>query len=101
MVAVLRRKKLLLGCELTVNLLNIENSPFGARHRVEIRRQVGEGHEGLALRKRDGGPIRRQPQQPGGGQSPSRRLPATDVFRHGSPPGDDRSSGLRKFYILW
>src|SRR5579864_9464450 len=87
MAVVLCGEELILRGERTVDLPDIESSPVGGRCRVEVRRQVGKGHESLALRERRDGPVRRQPEQARRGQSSSQSLSTGDVFRHASPPG--------------
>ena len=92
MAEVLRREELILRSERTVDLSYIESSPFRTRCRIEVRRQVGEGYDGFALRERRDGPVRHQRQQARRRQSSSHSLSTGDVFRHASPPG--RSQGI-------
>src|ERR1700674_3862963 len=49
---------LILG-ERTVNLADIYDPPVGGGHRLEVLRQVGKRHEGLALREDGKRPFRK------------------------------------------
>src|SRR5262245_64691954 len=92
MAVVLRGEELVLRGERTIDFPDIESSPFRGRCRIEIRRQVGEGHDGLAFRGRRNGPIRLQAEQARRGQSAFQRVSTGRVVRHTSPPGHDQVS---------
>ena len=52
------REELILWCERTVDLADIEDSPVGAGCQIHILGQVGEGHQRLALRESRERPFR-------------------------------------------
>src|SRR5215470_5509499 len=99
MTIMLCGEELILWGERTVDLPDIESSPVGGRCRVEVRRQIGEGHDGLALREGRDGPVLRQSEQARRGQASSQSLSTGDVFRHASSPGGPITN-LRAFYLV-
>src|SRR5438128_11334165 len=86
-------EELIPGGERTVDLPDVESSPFGARRQVDVRRQVREGYKRLVLREGWNRPIGRQREQARCRQSSPQGLSTGDLFRHASPPGQDVSCG--------
>ena len=82
----LRGEELILGGERAIDLADIERPPLGAGRWIEVRWQIGEGHDGFALGERRDRLVRQQCKQAGRGQSSSHSLSTCDVFRHVSPP---------------
>ena len=83
MAVVLRREELILRCEGTIDLSNVEDSTVGGGCQVHIFGQVGEWDKGLALRESRDSPFRyTKDTQSGQCQASLENFPAVDLARH-------------------
>jgi hypothetical protein len=84
---VLRREELVARSERTSDVTNVDDPAVGRRRRVDTcRRQVGEGHERLALRESGNRPFwNAQDAKSGHGETSLEDLPTGALFRHVRP----------------
>ena len=84
MAVVLRREELVARRELAADLADVDDAPVGGRRQVDVRRQVGERHQRLALRKGGQRPFRKAKDPEARNRQAAFENVATSVlFRHG------------------
>ena len=90
MAVVLRREELIPRRERTVDLADIDDAPVGRRGQVDVRGEVREGHQRLALCEGGQHPVRQaQDPQSRDGETPLENVATGALFRHVRPFSKD------------